>query len=358
MGRAAQVTRRRAGAATPSSQSVFELQRLAGNAAVRSLLNTQSGPPQVLQRVLTPADVGNLTPVRDAVLLIHNTQTARIPARIIGQANVEHPSMDRIRAATMAINNAAATPDTFGPLNAGLQTARQELDVLRNFLDQNLDLLTSVHQLYDTFSAAAPAGGAGAGPHPLAAVTVSIVALNGELQGLANALLENRGSVKAFSDFRLKLERLVLPDNKAMQKLRATNAQQATEVLTRLIDGGLVTSDNLSHLYKSPFDKGKDKFGASWSLAMTGASGKGQWLREWEYHVHARADRAAGVGTPVTGFTVTVGHIKPSADPYALGVSIDVQNPAFTGHIQNDYQAKVVRWANSDKGSALLAMKG
>ena len=183
--------------------------------------------------------------------------------------------------------------------------------------------------------------------------------LNGELTGLATELFLNRGNYTALTNFLLKLERLVLPDNEAMKKLRATNAQQAAEVVTRLIDGGLVTSKTLmkGSPYKSPYDRGKDNFGAAWSLAMTGASGKGQWLQGWEYHVHAAAVRAAGPDTPVTGFMVTVGHIKPSADPRALGISINVANPAFTAHIQNAYQAQIVRWANSEKGKALLARK-
>jgi hypothetical protein len=90
------------------------------------------------------------------------------------------------------------------------------------------------------------------------------------------------------------------------------------------------------------------------------ASGKGQWLREWEYHIHGVAVRGPAVGAaplaPVTGFTVTVGHIKPRKDPYALGASINVANPNFNAMI-NGYQAQFARWANSSKGSALLERK-
>ena len=355
------------GASLSHPAAVLELPRLAGNAAVIRLLQRVVPPPAraaVLQRQqLTDAEVKALRDLRDKAHDLHEDLTGQVPAAF-RRTRDEHVSMVRIHAATDAINHPNNVPQNLAWYTHDLAEADRELKALEAFLHDNLPVLAKIDVLYRAYEApspavAAPAAGGPAPAHPLAAVRTAVMALDGELRDLATELFGNRGDRKALVSFLLRLERLVLPDNKELQKLRATNAQQAAEVVSRLINGGLVTSGKVQgRPYKSPYDKGRDNFGAAWSLKRTaGASGKGQWLRGWEYHVHATAVRAAGPGTPVTAFTVKKGHIKPSADPKALGVSINVANPAFTAQIQTGYLNNILSWANSDTGQALLALK-
>jgi phage terminase Nu1 subunit (DNA packaging protein) len=320
-----------------------------------------------VRRALAPQDVAAIT--QRATQLGQRVDAAlqRVPASFSQNwGAAEHPAVDRIRNARAAAASPAA--NDLDPVMRDLDTATDEIAAFESFLDANGELLDEVDELYTAYERPAPAGpaaanGAPAAPHPLAAVQTDVVALKPTLQELARDLLLGQGNRKAIEAFRREVERVVMPDNKSMQGLRQSNATQAAEVISRMIDGGLVRPQTMMTPWKAaPYDTGPDNFGLGWTLTMSGnASGAGQWLREWEYHIHGRAVRAPGPVPgpgelmPVTGFDVKKGHIKPSKNPRALGVSINITNQKFLDEIKG-YEDQFARWANG-RGKQLLLSK-
>jgi len=272
--------------------------------------------------------------------------------------DIQHPVIEELDALRMRLQNAGAAGEA--------DAVQRELDALEprvvayeTFMADRAEVLADLERLMSTFKDAedddpellrrASDNLDGKGIEPVRAK-------------IARDLRLGRGTLKELSELRRAVESVVMPTNKDMQGLRATNAGDAEQVINKLVQGGLVRPDTLTDMWKaSGQDDGVDQFGAKWSMATAGHhSGAAQWIREWEYHIHGSAIRARPYRSddphpnPVTDFRIKRGHIKPTAKARVLGVSVQIQNPAFIAEAKSvDSLAKFCRWGNG-KGAQLL----
>jgi hypothetical protein len=334
---------------------VLGLQRTVGNQQVARLLaarppTLRSGvaPGSLLQRALSQAQQDDLK--QRALALETRLQgiVNRIPApmssagaRQAAWRGTDHPALERIRAVFQDARDRHAALD-FDPVNASLNEQLAAVDALDAYVTRHAAVLTGIERIYAAFTA----GGV---------VRAELGGVQERRDKLAVNFLRQTAAPTDMNNFLRALQKAVIPDNKAMQAIRARNAQEAMDTLARLIDAGLVAVDAHKAFYESPFDLAEDHFGASWGLKGTAASGALQWLREWEFHVHAHATPPHPAAT--ASFAITRAHVKPSADAHALGVSIQITDANLLAGVVNATRDKFLRWAASSRGQEILRGK-
>jgi hypothetical protein len=182
----------------------------------------------------------------------------------------------------------------------------------------------------------------------------------GEIQSDKDKIVDNIYKAKVtsleLSSFDRLMQREVSMTKKGMQELRALSRTNAVNKVTDFVTAGYITINTLNTYYASSYDAAKDDFGAKASLSSNASSGSFQWLRDYEYHIHARVIRADGPNSNVTGFEIKTGHIKPSDEAQTTGLSITVPN-ALNNTVIADSTAAVIRWANSAKRSGAIISK-
>lgn len=249
----------------------------------------------------------------------------------------EHPAAEEIRTVNQAARRRPNEVD-FAALTKTLDGVDATLDTLEQYLAGHREDLEGIARIYATFT-------------------------GDELDALAKArddlgakLLRQQASPTEVKTFARKLQAEAVPTNKEMQGLRKANAQEAMDKVAQLVQAELAAIDtgHRTDFYESEYDLAEDHFGASWQVQPAAATGTAQWLREWEFHVHAVATRAAGA---LTGFTINRGHIKPSSDAHALGASIQITNAGVLAKVENDTRARFLRWAATPAGAGILKGK-
>jgi len=186
-------------------------------------------------------------------------------------------------------------------------------------------------------------------PGPLAAI-------DKQLKTVTKKLYAHKVIINEWNTFCALAERTVTPGDDEMQRLRATNADDAEQMAERLVDAGLIGIGTHQAFYESPYDKALDHFGASWAVKSLGRSGKLQWLDNWEFHIHGKALRNP-VGGAITTFQIIVGHMKPTSMQRAVGASIGITDAATLAGVVADTQGKFMRWATSNDGEQILSRK-
>ncbi len=250
----------------------------------------------------------------------------------------EHPISDRLRAATNAAN-VHTTATNFPAVTAELQACAAEIATFTRLVQSLADQFDRIRRLYAQF------------PAELASDDFA----KPSLRLLTKQLYDHRCAPNQWSNLCAKAEGRVTPGNADMQKLRATNADDAMQMVQRLVDAGLIGIGTHEAFYESPFDLALDHFGASWGLTSLGASGKLQWLDNWEFHIHGEAVR--NPAQAITTFNIIRGHIKPTSQQRAVGASIQVTDAATLATVINSTQAKFLRWARGKEGEQILSRK-
>lgn len=323
----------------PARTAILALQRTAGNRAVARAL---------LQRALSAAERDDLMTRATALgnrlegIVESIPAVLRIPEvqrQVWG--GTEHPAQDRIRAVHQDAANRAGAVD-HGPLDATLVEVLADVDRLDRYVAGHAATLAEIARTYAAFTTAGGVRESGLAEQDpkLRLVARDFFRLRARSTDLATLLRSSQGAV--------------VPSNDDMKRLRAANAQAAMDLLAKLINARLVDVKDHKAFYESPFDLEQDHFGASWGLIPRAATGAMQWLRDWEFHVHAAATRIAGA---LTGFAIHRAHVKPSADPYALGVSIQITDAALLARVAQDAGPKFLRWAGTPKGDQTLKRK-
>ena len=292
---------------------------------------TSTGTNETVQRVL---NIGEQGPLRVRALALEARITAaeaRLPGII---TTVEHPLLEPVRAA-FALVRADFGVDDSAAITQSLDEAEVSIVAFETCVNTHYDAIQAVGTAYDAFAGD------------------DLSSLDQDLASLSADILGSSVTTTTIDNFKRSLDRQVIFSNKQMQALRSQNAQLAIERLEQYIDGGYVAINPLNSFYESEFDYGKDKFGAAASVYSTADSGKMQWLREWEFHIHGEVVRDDN--DDITGFTISRGHIKPSKNAKALGVSIIINNQAMLNQVIADSQAKVTRWGGSKKGKQILS---
>ncbi|GAA5143463.1 hypothetical protein GCM10023340_08930 [Nocardioides marinquilinus] len=220
------------------------------------------------------------------------------------------------------------------------------------FTTANAALISTIHETFKDFR-----GPAGAGP-TLAMMDVIAVRLGGEKfsamrNRVARRIQDNEATAQDLEQVRDELYRLVIPSSEELETSRGVNEDATIAALDKMIKVGLMEPAKMVAPWKSSFDVGRDQFGAGWSLRSNVLSGKAQWVRTWEYHIHGEALRD-GTGQ-VIGFNIKRGHVKPTKSAKATGKSIHVTNPAFEAKVKADELPKFLRWANNGQGKTELA---
>lgn len=318
-------------------RDVLHLQRTIGNQAVGPV-TTAALHPTVIQRALAPGQADTLITRAGQLSTRLDQIIARLPD-VVGSQVAADEFMDPIREVTNGARHNAAGVD-FAPLNARLDAAEAIIN--------KLDEIVTAHQAdFDAIGSAYLAVPAGQRDALFGEVCA-------EFGKLGKKIAQRKISTADVSTVRRAVERAIIPDNKEIKKLRAENAQVAMDRVAMLVQAGLAEVDNLEALYASEFDAAVDHFGGSWKLKPAAGTGKMQWIREWEFHVHATVQRAAAPPNLVTGFTIHRAHIKPSSGARELGVSIQITNPALLAQVQGDNQRKIVHWSQTPDGLAVL----
>ncbi len=325
-------------------------------AAPRAPVPLAAGPSLVVRR-MTEEQAAPLRVDRAGYFDRIQTATERIPA-CFAVRGAEHPAIARLDELRLLLQNAEAAGAAAG-VQQQLDELRPAVEAYEEFIAARADVLGDLDRLFTTFGAA--------GAHDPAMLAQVATALGGTSLTAATAkigrdLRLGRGSLLELNDLRREVESTVMPTNKQMQDLRASNADHAAQVVSRLIRARLVRPGHLVDMWKAEgHDDGVDQFGAKWAMTAEGHhSGAGQWIRTWEYHIHGSAVRARpyqrddAEPNPVTGFTIKRGHVKPTAKARVLGVSVQIQDRAFEAEVTSgESRDKFCRWANG-KGAALL----
>jgi hypothetical protein len=292
----------------------------------------------VIQRALTANEAQALRTKAIALNVRLDQLIQRMPDVIGGEINTDE-FMDPIREVTNNVQNKADTSD-HDELQGKLESAKEAIDSLEDIIKTHQDVFDAMGSVYTAV--------------PARDRSTTFADLDDAIKRLAKRLTERTASAADINAVRLAMERMIIPDNKAMQKLREENAQAAMDKVAILVEAGLAEVSSLDTLYASEYDAGVDQFGGAWKLKPASGSGKLQWLRKWEFHVHASVQRAVNAPNTVTGFTIHRAHIKPSGNKRALGVSIQITNPRVLTGVQNDNQGKIIRWSTTSAGQAIL----
>ncbi len=322
---------------------LLSLQRTAGNRAVATLVG-QSGRTPV-QRLLLPAEQ---VARRAEILALEarvDAAVAGLPGWVQASWNRDHPLLNPIQHAhAQAVvngidDNAAITAQVaaLGPRVAAFELHRlaflaemQNIQLVYGPFQDQLDPKTT--KLMTNLSKKIYAG---------TATSPEFAALKRAVDGDAAAI-----------------------SHQAMQEARQGDRTQAIAQLGRYINAGFVAINPLNSFYESEYDLAEDDFGAAATMHSEATTGKMQWLREWEFHIHGHATRAPAGGGAVTGFTIKIGpdgnplcHAKPSGKAREVGVSITILSPALLAQVVNDSAPAVVRWAGSGSGAQALRGK-
>jgi hypothetical protein len=340
--------------------AVPALQRAIGNQAVGRLLAKTVGPPtvrraavwsggriataqrqdrgaaagSVVQRLLNAGQKG---PQEARCLALEgrvDAALALVHATFAGQFPSDHPLVELIRAQLQRVRAPFGTDDD-ADITAKLDDYQARVVLIENNINANAARLATVGNAYAQFD-------------------------QEELEGLSDSLGKVAGQVhagkvnaQAINDFERLLQRTVAMSSKEMSKLRKTNAQDAMDRVAQYVAADFVRIDTLNSFYASSYDSARDDFGAAAGLANNTSSGSMQWLKEWEYHIHANVVRAGGPGTAVNGFVIKTGHIKPTDVARDTGTSITVP-VALNNAVVAAQTANIVRWANSSKAEPVL----
>ncbi|OVE80901.1 hypothetical protein BVY04_04725 [bacterium M21] len=259
-------------------------------------------------------------------------QTQRLPARFRWPA--DHPWVDTARAQLVLVRAALGVDDREA-INGRLETIETSLAGLTLRVDGISDRL---HKL----ALVLPQFGAELG-----------VAFDDDLNALRGSIYDGTFNISEFNRVEQSIYRRVEVSNKDMKGLQSTDGGAAMALVRRYVDAGLVHVEQLNEFYCSPYDGPQDRFGAKARLSA-GGSGKMQWIRAWEFHIHGEVTRAGGVGTPVNTFRIVRGHIKPTANKMDTGMSIQLVDPGSLAAIVNHSQDLIVRWANSSRATSVL----
>jgi hypothetical protein len=309
-------------ASSPAVSYVGSLQRMA-----------DSRP--VLQRLLNDGERGPLQTLALGLEGRIDAATGGLPDVIQQAYGEDHPLIEPIRAELVRIRAAYGTDDN-ADITAKLNGYQAGVVALETNIAAHLPRLQAVARVWTTFSG-------------------ELGDLTEDLEALAADVYKAKATAEQINTFDRKLQRKVALDSKAMTALRKSNVLGAANRVRDYASLGYVTINSLNSFYCSSYDTAQDDFGAAASLENNTTSGAMQWLREWEFHIHGSAVRAGGQGTPVTGFTIKTGHIKPSKLLKTTGVSITVDDQALLGGVVANSQGTVVRWANSKRGAPVLA---
>lgn len=296
-----------------------------------SIQKTNAASGVVLQRLLNDGEKG---PLEARCLNLENrieTAIRQLPA--IMRMNKDHPLIEKIRAKLVQVRAAYGVDDRM-EITDTLNKYENTIVALEGNINNNLVSIQEVARVWNIFA--------------------------GRLGALAEKLQEirkqiyNAGIVPgALSAFERLIQRTISMSKQDMQKLRETNRDDAVNLVTHYVTAGYIVIEQLNTFYASSYDSARDDFGASAPLKSNASSGSFQWLRDFEYHIHAAVVRGGTPINPVTGFTIKTGHIKPSDEAKTTGLSITVPAALNNTVIANSTQ-KVIRWANSKKGEEIL----
>jgi hypothetical protein len=295
-------------------------------------------PRAVIQRALTAGEAQALIDRAAQMSTRLDQIIARLPDAI-GNRVPTDAFLDPIAGVTNSARHNAGAVNS-APLTATLNTADAALD--------NLDQLVTRHQ--PEFDAVRRTVNA----VPAADRAAMFGQLAGDFARLGRRIASREAGQSEVNAIRSAVERAIIPDNKEIKALREQNAQTAMDRVAMLVEAGMAEVGSPIAFYASEFDTAADHFGAAWNLKPAAGSGKLQWVREWEFHVHATVQRAPAPPNAVTAFTIHRAHIKPSAGARELGVSIQITNGALLTQVQNDNQRKIVSWSQTPDGLAVL----
>lgn len=312
--------------------AVPQLQRAIGNQAVGHLIAPATR--SVVQRLLNDGEKGPLEVrclalegrVDAALALVHDVFSGQFPS--------DHPLVELIRAELQRVRAAYGTDDN-ADITAKLNGHEAKVVLIENNINAHAARLTTVGNAYGQFDAE------------------ELGDLDTDLGKLSSQVHGGKVNAQAINDFERLLQRTVALSSKEMSALRKRNAQLAMDRVAQYVAADYVRIDTLNSFYASSYDSARDDFGAAAGLANNTSSGSMQWLKEWEYHIHANVLRAGGVGTPVTGFQIKTGHIKPTDVARDTGISITVP-VALNNTVVGAQTANIVRWGNSSKAEPVL----
>lgn len=292
--------------------------------------------PAVLRRVLSDQDQATL---RARCIALNNridAAAALTPDPFGGQ--LVQPLLDPVTDVSSHIRRPAAY-DLAGE-TAILDRAEERIALIERFLQSNNALFAALNAVYLT--------------EPTATRATLFADVQPTMRKMGAQLID--GSLRTSDLVKLKvdLEEALIPQGN--KELQGMGRGDAAVVVQKMIRAGMATVDKWTSAYASEYDRPEDNFGGSWKLQATASGGKFQWVRTWEFHVHARVVRANGPGTPVTGFTIHRAHIKPSVKERETGASIVVDDAAVLNAIQNNAETvrRIANWAETGPGKAAL----
>ncbi len=303
---------------------LLRLQHLLGNRAVGRVVG---------QRLLND---GERDPRRDRCLQLEQrleTALARIPAVIAAAHRGDHPMLDEVRAQLVRVRAVYGVDDA-ADITARLDTAETAIAAAELHINTHPPQLTQLARVWNTF-------GGELGDYA------------SDLTAVADNLYLGTTTALQIDTLDRKAQRKVSVTSREMSAIRRRSVQDAMDRVGQYVAAGYVGIGQLNSFYASSYDGAQDDFGAAASLTNNTSSGVFQWLREWEFHIHASVVRAGGAGTPVTGFIIKTGHIKPTSVARDTGTSITVPNGMHAGVIA-DSGPGVIRWANSTRGEPVL----
>ena len=323
---------------------VLALQASAGNRAVAQLLQAERAQvARVLQPLQQQAILAATPPLSTALDAAMN----QIPQGMLTAATVkEHPVMEEISAITQEAK-------TNGPdaTNANLQqrivAAQAKVNVFAAYVNTHQAVLQEIKNLLRVFA------------------KEEGKEMDDDLTHISDRFIRGKATGLELNRFVRDYQREVIPQSRAIDELRAKNADAAITKVGRLVDAGLIRIGKHMAFYKSSYDWEKDGFGASWELETSAESGAMQWVREWEFHVHAKAKRppqaavapapaAAPAPRPITGFEIKVGQVKHSKDSRALGGSVEIRSTATLNSVIQATLPMFMAWAATPEGLKVL----
>lgn len=311
------------GTGMPEGARILALQHAAGNRAVARM---------IAQRVLNDGERGPLATRCLQLETRIETAVGLIPD-VVRRGQGDHAVIEPIRAELRRVRAPFGNDDA-ADITSKLNGYEAEIATVEAHINTHLPQLQQLGQVWTTFAG-------------------ELGDLDPDRVLIARNLYRAKATEYEIDALDRKMQRTVAMDSKAMSALRKQNAQLAMDRVGQYVTSGYVGIDTLNSFYASSYDSAEDDFGAAASLTNNTSSGAFQWLREWEFHIHASVTRAGGKGTPVTGFTIKTGHIKPTSVARDTGTSITVPAGMHAGVIATSAPA-VIRWANGNRSGPVL----
>jgi hypothetical protein len=287
----------------------------------------------VVQRLLND---GEKAPLEQRCLTLEgrvDTVIGLLPPIIQQTFNKDHPLIEQIREELGRVRAPFGRDDN-AEITAKLNEYEAKVRILEVNINTNLVQINRVAQVWNVFAN-------------------ELAEKRAALEEITKLIFQGKVTPQALSEFDRLLQRKVGLTSQAMSKLRQSSRNAAIERVTKFVQLDYIEIENLNSFYASSFDNARDDFGAAASLKNNTSSGQMQWLSNWEFHIHGTVVRAGGIGTPVTGFMIKTGHIKPSGEARATGESITVPQAMHARVIANS-TAGVVRWAKTSNGETVL----